>query len=65
MTWISVKDRLPEEDLYVIVFKNDDSPMVTFGFLCKDSYGNHFLDKTQKLIRNVSHWMPLPEPPKE
>ena len=61
--WIEVTQGLPKENRYVIVFKDDDEPMVTFGFLCIDSYGSHFLDKNLRLIPNVTHWMPLPDPP--
>ena len=65
--WISVKDRLPEEDVTVLAFINysiDDAKLlrVVSGayrgrlWLCgQDIYSERF----------ITHWMPLPEPPKE
>ena len=60
--WISVKERLPEEGEVI---------------LTRDKYG-HLRDRTLKRvgktmlftpdgmepIRHITHWMPLPEPPK-
>ena len=60
--WISVKDRLPESDVYVFVFlRNRD------GYRYKYAFARHF---GRRWIRSdnryfVTHWMPLPEPPKE
>ena len=56
--WISVKDRLPEEEARVLVYL--------------DSNRNYTKTDTDRLInskwvrwgRDVTHWMPLPEPPK-
>ena len=55
--WISVKDRLPEPNTAVLV--------------CRDGYyGSEvavavYKDEYLKFITgyNVTHWMPLPEPP--
>ena len=67
--WISVKDRLPEEGEYVLC--------VLKGFnyggkiqVCKFVPADKFKDKPYfEHFRNgfpsVTHWMPLPEPPKE
>ena len=66
--WISVKDRLPEEGEYVLC--------VLKGFnyggkiqVCKFVPADKFKDKPYfEHFRNgfpsVTHWMPLPEPPK-
>lgn len=53
--WISVKERLPEDakDEYVLVACN---------------YHGEIIVETRKkwnLDSSVTHWMPLPEPPKE
>lgn len=54
--WISVKDRLPEKDEYVLCFCN-----IGDGFQAIFHYG-----KERKFDGTaVTHWMPLPEPPKE
>lgn len=60
MEWISVKDRLPEKRKDVLCCFNGIRKMVEISwmdstrcFLYEDIYGK------------VTHWMPLPEPPKE
>lgn len=59
--WISVKDRLPEKDIAVLACIDKGqyrTPMIS----CVSYYGEWItLKKTEK----VTHWMPLPEPPKE
>lgn len=60
MEWISVNDRLPEpgEDVLVCNHWGDiDTDMV---WINPDGKTEFYFDKT-----NVTHWMPLPEPPKE
>jgi len=69
MEWISVKDRLPEDRIPVLIYTSyfkmataycdfeGDFSNVTCGWIdamrVQHSYGS------------VTHWMPLPEPPKE
>lgn len=56
--WISVKDRLPENMEFVFV-SNADCKSVNRGFaVFRDGEWHSPID-------NISHWMPLPEPPKE
>ncbi len=58
-SWISVEERLPERDKDVLCFfRHPDSTTV-----CQNVYyGNgHWLGEGSF----VTHWMPLPEPPKE
>jgi len=65
--WISVDDRLPNEDDVVLICY-DEKP---YG----DSVGDSLVDTAHYLLhgtwqmkhkwsREVTHWMPLPEPPK-
>ncbi len=73
MEWISVNDRLPEiGELVLVAYKVDfgsgimgtlvNTAMIQkFGF-CGGGYDN-FLDET--CTTEVTHWMPLPEPPAE
>ena len=63
--WISVKDRLPEAGGYVVCIakRNPFSrfmPMV--ARIEKNGWANPITDQ---YISEVTHWMPLPEPPKE
>lgn len=55
--WISVKDRLPDEDTRVLVYIKG-----TYTFFDTDRilYG-----KWVRWNASVTHWMPLPEPPKD
>ena len=70
--WISVKDRLPQEKgeicKNVIMFMDDG--LVTVGWLNEDIQFAFYLDTRDDLVSKVpisrcTHWMPLPEPPKE
>ena len=53
--WISVEERLPEK-MELVLVKSKLVKMKT-DFICKD--GNWYTTPA------VTHWMPLPEPPKE
>lgn len=69
--WISVKDRLPPLNEWILVFCDSsysekkihvgkmeiDGNTCEIGYNPKDYYGNW--------IAIFSHWMPLPEAPKE
>ena len=61
--WISVSDRLPERDKYVLVFVKgayDDGE--EFQYISSDYHNGVRFDQYSEL---VTHWMPMPEPPKE
>ena len=61
--WISVDDELPEEKVYCIVHykhaycDNDDYWTIGICFYDGEKFQMHWAYK-------VTHWMPLPEPPK-
>ena len=56
--WISVKDRLPEKDEIVIICTDEN--FIYAGELIGDTW---FLDN-DSWTATVTHWMPLPRPPK-
>lgn len=64
MEWISVKDRVPDEaGTYIVTAHDGHKTRVTFRkwqnrFKCFDKSGSG-------AYWNITHWMPLPEPPKE
>lgn len=62
--WISVKERLPESGTRVLVMRIDHVTKKPFYDLLWFANGKwwirHFTDDYA-----VTHWMPLPEPPKE
>ena len=55
--WIDVKDRLPYENDHVLVHRNTKNPYLKIQIIC----WNHCDVNDFK----VTHWMPLPTPPKE
>lgn len=67
--WISVSDRLPSEYGNYIAFCEGEVMECTYappkkgmipGWSTCDAHGVHFFGE-----KSVTHWMPLPEPPKE
>jgi hypothetical protein len=69
MEWIKVEDELPEEGQKVIYFF--EYVGIHIGKFMKDKdnigcpYGNTFYGKSGFLTDDVTHWMPLPEPPEK
>ena len=66
--WISVKDRLPEEDgHYLCNYHFGEYPKMTFTQVL-DYYATDIVPHFQHTLGDgsmkVTHWMPLPEPPK-
>ena len=66
MKWISVKERLPSiEDIFLVA--NIDSKNISDHWVCagqinsNGEWCNQFCDSD---TIKVTHWMPLPEPPK-
>ena len=80
MSWRDAYDFLPVlnhigrgEDGYkwfysdeVLVYStyNPKEPYIFIGILVSDENGDGWLDRHGSVIRGVTHWMPLPEPPK-
>lgn len=61
--WISVKDRLPEEaDRYLCNIKSFAFPGLFYQAILK--YDKHGFQEGHIYTDDVTHWMPLPEPPK-
>jgi hypothetical protein len=55
--WISVKDRLPEDASDVLIAWADG---VSEGCFCDERWR-----REGRMLRSVTHWMPLPKPPEE
>lgn len=78
--WISVKDSLPPETRYYMVCLNENPPhLICSDFYCDsvtyfdDTYGlwkgdkdapERYFSKCRQYLYKITHWMPLPKPPK-
>lgn len=68
MEWISVKDRLPDKngDFLAYVPNEKDNTKERVETLYYMDINNWFKgDYYSRKVYGVTHWMPLPEPPKE
>lgn len=73
MEWISVKDRYPEngQSIKIKIWDdlNDCECIVEAKFIDYEDYRSWTIEKEfykeRKLIARPTHWMPLPNPPKE
>lgn len=59
MNWISVKDRLPNQSERVLIAHKQGVTLAWHngGYWTKGAATKH------RIIKTVTHWMPLPEPP--
>lgn len=65
--WISVKDRLPNPGEFVLIYTAHDpdcSEFTQFEVASHNKYG-WVAQGDYNPIPEVTHWMPLPEPPEE
>lgn len=61
--WISVEDSLPQDDQVVIICMT--SPYLNRRKVTSDEYnGVEFIYAESTMREKVTHWMPLPDPPK-
>lgn len=61
--WISVKERLPEEEIEVLCFGFTGSMMVG-AIWAENEKDGYYAESTDGMLDNVTHWQPLPEAPK-
>ena len=61
--WIPVTDRLPEDgsDILAYAENGEDARIVPANY----DRGTWFDCCFNRVTENITHWMPLPEPPKE
>lgn len=66
MKWISVEDRLPEDLQKVDLLINKERRLVDCTYLDNVFWYHGFPSKYwTEITNNVTHWMLLPEPPKD
>ena len=58
--WISVKDRLPDDNDRVIAFRPYEAEVSAYRYCVKWGWSL----KTSMSYNGITHWMPLPHPPK-
>lgn len=58
--WIPVAERLPEDDDDVLIMS---SGSISMGYY--STYNEYWADYINVYYNDVTHWMPLPEAPKE
>lgn len=67
--WISVEERLPENKQMVIGFTPCDGYMFVGYYREEQNWKQWYIvtamRSTKYVTKKVTHWMPLPEPPKE
>ncbi len=66
MDWIKTSERIPEQGQNVLIYF-PDNPYVNSSvwIVMFDKYLGCFCDYTKFIdLKDISHWMPLPEPPK-
>lgn len=64
--WISIKDREPEPYDTVLLFENGKDRQFWFGhFDCAANEFVYYFGTEQLSDKNITHWMPLPDFPKE
>lgn len=63
--WISVKDKLPRDGEDVLAFTRGIIGVLTFISMPQVPNRGYWMEMDMELINTPTHWMPLPEPPKE
>lgn len=62
MEWISVKDNLPEDKKYVLLYGSKYCDEVCLGRLIDGKWFEIEFGEI-RTQENITHWMPLPTPP--
>lgn len=66
-TWVSVRNRLPEEGTRVLTYSKFEESIKIDYFIELESQAKGFIwaCRLEREESEVTHWMPLPKPPKE
>ena len=66
MTWTSIKEALPPEPgIYICALNNYNETVVRRFKFFKTTYGivRGFFNKKGDILKNVTHWQPMPDKP--
>lgn len=62
--WISVKDKLPDHESFVLCCIKGYVPRVALFHLGSNDYLFLDVDNMRTQFMDITHWISLPEPPK-
>lgn len=62
--WISVKDKVPEKDCWVICSDGFDIEIMKFSIYTRYRKSTFNFQRDEIQMETITHWMPLPELPK-
>ena len=62
--WISVDDRLPEAGGYVVCIAKRNPFSIFMPMVARIEKNGWVNPITEQYISDVTHWMPMPDPPK-
>ena len=71
MEWISIKERWPTERTHVLTVDKQGTCLVDYAFYLHERPDKTCISrliwakKSDRQQNSITHWMPLPEPPKE
>ena len=64
--WVSVKDKLPDDMQKVLATGyNWNDPKDGRHYVACEFFGGVWMGDNDEEFKYITHWMPLPEPPKE
>lgn len=64
MTWISIEERLPEDDQTVLVWQyKQTAALPLYAYFDDEAQTFILMDTLKEVFLYASHWMPLPSPP--
>ena len=61
--WVPVTEILPDGECIAIGYQNE--MLIGWVYEDKNSETGYAAESESEILREVTHWMPLPEPPKE
>lgn len=61
VNWVSVKDNLPHDHEEYLLFKKEEN----FCYIGHIDINKNWFDADGCTLEGITHWMPLPNPPKE
>lgn len=63
MNWISVRERVPDDDVYVLVFSDNEMYIVRYRSEFREWDGSY--EQSEFSLKDYDYWMPLPKVPNE